>query len=444
MATVVELPRLSDTMEEGVVAKWLVRVGDDVKRGQVIAEIETDKATMEFESFDRGRVLKLLAEEGQMLPIGAPIAVLGKEGDDVDAVLQAADGGSTPATAASPAAATQPGQVSEPVSGTVGAASSPVTAERAPSEVWAREASLAPVEASAEPERVAASPAARKLARELGVELASISGTGPHGRVVRGDVEAAPARPHTAPAVALTAADVDEYGRPFVTRPSTTLGLTPMRRTIVRRMLESQQQAPHFYLTIEIDMERASTLRAEYNVAVRRTKVSYNDLLLLAAAKSLRENPRCNATYSEEGIVEHGDICVGFAVALDDGLIVPVVKYTDQKTLKQISVEVRDLGKRAKQKQLRPAEMTGSTFTVSNLGMFGISEFAAMVNPGEGAILAVGAVEAAPAVVDGSLVVRRRMRATLSCDHRVVDGAVGAQYLATLKALLEEPMRLFA
>ncbi|TPV97034.1 MAG: 2-oxo acid dehydrogenase subunit E2 [Myxococcales bacterium FL481] len=448
MATVVELPRLSDTMEEGVVARWRIKEGDQVKRGQVIAEIETDKATMEFESFDRGRVLKLVAEEGQVLPLGAPIAVLGAEGDDVEAALAAAN----KAAPAAPAVSADP-----PEASSLGTPA-PVAAAAPPSNVAAPSASPAPVVGSSPPapavtsaaeltdegaqSRVPASPVARRLARERGLPLTSIPGSGPNGRVIKADVEGAVLSTPSVP-VGTPAAEVDEHGRPFVARPATTVAHSQMRRTIAKRMLQSQQQVPHFYLTIEIDMERASKLRGEFNVAVKGTKASFNDLLLVAAARSLRENPRVNASFTDGAIVEHGDIVLGFAVALEDGLVVPVVKYADQKTLRQISMEVRELGKRAKQRQLRPEEMTGSTFTVSNLGMFGISEFAAMVNPGEGAILAVGAVEPSAVVVDGELTVRRRMRATLSCDHKVVDGAVGAQFLATLRDYLEEPMRLF-
>ncbi len=431
MASVVELPRLSDTMEEGVVAKWLIKVGDKVKRGQVIAEIETDKATMEFESFDKGVVLELVAQEGEALPLGAPIAVLGEPGEDPKEVL-AALGGSKPEPAAAPA---EEAPASAPAS------------EAAPTPASAAAPAAAPVVIDEASQRIPASPLARQMAREAGIPLSAISGSGPHGRVIKADVEKAIAEgvraPTGAPMAGTVSGDVDENGRPYVSRPDTTVKLTQMRKVIVKRMNQSMTEAPHFYLTVDVDMGPVVKLRKEYNAAIEPAKISFNDVVILAAARALREHPRVNATYTADGIIEHGDVHMGVAVAIDDGLVVPVVRYADQKTLKAIGGEVRDLGGRARDRKLDPQEMSGSTFTVSNLGMFGIHEFTAVINPGEGAILAVGGIEDRAVVVNGQLAAGKRMKMTMSCDHRVIDGAVGAQFLKTLVAYLEHPLKLF-
>jgi pyruvate dehydrogenase E2 component (dihydrolipoamide acetyltransferase) len=433
MATVVELPRLSDTMEEGVVAKWRIKEGDKVKRGQVIAEIETDKATMEFESFDQGIVLKLVAEEGETLNLGAPIAVFGKKDEDISQVLE----GLSKAEPAN-AAPAEPSEPREP------AASAP-----APSP--AADAPAAPVESAAQvipfDSRIPASPVARKLAREHGLDLGQIAGSGPHGRVVKADVEramsegtgkAGPAR-----GAGSLAADRDEHGRPFVSRENTLVKHSQMRKTIAKRMSVSKPGAPHFYLTMKIRMDAAAEVRKQYNEAVDGTKVSYNDLIVSAVGKALRDHPECNCNYTPEGMVHYGNADVGVAVAVTDGLVVPVVRYADQKSLRQISIEVRDMAGRAKEKKLKPEEMTGSTFTVSNLGMFGIAEFSAVVNPGEGAILAIGAMEDTPVVEEGEVRICKVMTVTLSCDHRAIDGATGAVFLGTVQSYLEQPMKLF-
>ncbi|MCY0992689.1 dihydrolipoamide acetyltransferase family protein [Nannocystis sp. ILAH1] len=464
----VTLPRLSDTMEEGVIAKWRIKVGDKVKRGQVIADIETDKATMEFESFDAGTVLKLVAPEGEALPVGAPIAVFGQPGENPDA-----------AGAPAPKAEDKPAPKAEPAPAK--AASKPEAKPEATAEVEAAQTAAAESavpdsddddepgpkatsqgtgpQGQADRGRIPASPVARRLAREHDLELGQIQGSGPRGRVVKADVEQAIAKgPQARPAAAASgaagpvptasqaagspAADVDEHGRPYISRPDRTVKLSQMRKTIAKRMGQAKREIPHIYLTMPIVMDRAVALRAEFNLSVDGTKASLNDLVILAAARALRKHPRVNAYYTDNGIVERGDVHVGVAVALDDGLIVPPVRFADQKTLKQVSIDVRDLGTRAKEKTLKPEELTGSTFTVSNLGMFGIEEFCAIVNPGEAAILAVGAVQDEAVVEDGQLVARKRMRVTLCSDHRVFDGAESAKYLQTLRKLLENPLSL--
>ena len=463
MATVVELPRLSDTMEEGVIARWRIKVGDKVKRGQVIAEIETDKATMEFESFDSGTVLKLIAAEGEALPIGAPIAVFGAEGENPDA-------GGKPAAAATLArvpANQEEGAHGESKPGGAAGSGADVPAPGGPAGHVAKDMTQKPARDDG---RVPASPLARRLAREHDLELAAINGSGPHGRVVKADVEQAiaaggakpaatrsatvaaeavpayvadrPAKASAAPGVPGTEADAD--GRPYASRPARTIKLSQMRKTIVKRMGQSKREAPHIYLTTAIRMDRVMAIRAELNLAVDGTKISVNDLIVLACAKALRKHPKVNANYTEQGIVEFGDIHIGVAVALDDGLVVPVIRFADQKSIATISRESRDLGLRAKGKELRPEEMTGSTFTISNLGMLGIESFMAVVNPGESAILAVGATNEEAVVDNGAVVVRRVMRVTLCSDHRAFDGADSARFLQTLKTLLENPMALFA
>jgi pyruvate dehydrogenase E2 component (dihydrolipoamide acetyltransferase) len=459
MATVVELPRLSDTMEEGVIAKWRVKVGDKVKRGQVIADIETDKATMEFESFDAGVVLKLIAAEGDTLPLGAPIAVLGAAGEDPDAASPkaAAKGEEKPAAKADdrgekPAAKAE----GEKPDAKADAERAKTEADRekadaAESEAAGSERAAAPAPAR-EAGRVPASPLARKLAREHDLDLGQINGSGPHGRVVKSDVDqaiaAATTTVSTAPAKAAATgtatAEVDADGRPYASRPSRTIKLSQMRKTIAKRMGQSKREAPHIYLTVSIAMDRAMAMRAELNLAIEGTKVSVNDVIVLACAKALRKHPRVNSSYSESGIVEHGDIHVGVAVSLDDGLVVVPIRHAEQKTLAAISIESRDLATRAKAKTLKPEEMTGSTFTISNLGGLGIESFCAVVNPGETAILAVGATQDEAVVENGQIVARKRMRVTLCSDHRAFDGADSARFLATFKKLLENPMALFS
>ncbi len=415
MATIVQLPRLSDTMEEGVIAKWHIKLGDKVKRGQLIAEIETDKATMEFESFDSGVVLELIAAEGQTLPIGAPIAVFGKEGEDPKSAKPSA---AAPAAAAPAAAAAPP------------AAAAPAAAPAAPAAAPVAAAPAAEAPAAADNDRIAASPLARRLAREQGLALSQIPGSGPHGRIVKTDVERAAAgaamRPGAAPAPV----------------GDTVLELSQMRKAIARRMSQANAEIPHFYLTIAIDMGRVAAVRDE--LAAAEIKVSFNDFVILGCAKALRIHPEVNAYWNGQTIVRRGDVHIGIAVALDEGLVVPVVRHADALSLSKIAETARDLGGRARAKTLDAASLSGSTFTISNLGMFGIEAFAAVVNPGEGAILAVGGISDEAVVVDGALAIGKRMRVTLSCDHRVMDGAGGARFLATLRGLLEHPVRLLA
>jgi len=492
MPIVVELPRLSDTMEEGVIAKWHIAVGDKVKRGQVIADVETDKAIMEFESFDAGTVLKVVVPEGEAMPIGTAIAVLGKPGEDAEAALAARKGGGSGGAASASAKATEapakateaPAKGAEPAvgaeeeaaaaladaesedtatadskakAGTTNGKQAPeakakADGKKAPAPEAKPPKAAAPAKdepESADDGRIAASPLARRLAREHGIRLSEIPGSGPHGRIVKTDVEAAAARgPSEAEddgaESSKAVGQVTASGRVFTSRPDQPQKLSQMRKAIARRMAQAKAEIPHFYLTTAIDMAASVALREELKKALPDTKISFNDLVLLGCAKALGIHPEVNAFWDGQTIVRRGDVHIGMAVAIDEGLIVPVIRFCDQKSLKEIAIEARDLGTRARDKKLTPQEMSGSTFTVSNLGMFGISDFSAVVNPGEGAILAVGAITDEIVPSGGQPTVGKRMRVTLSCDHRAMDGAIGAQFLATLRGLLEQPLSMLA
>ena len=472
MATIVQLPRLSDTMEEGSIAKWLIAPGDKVKRGQVIAEIETDKATMEFESFDAGVVLELVASEGQTLPIGSPIAVFGQPGEDAKSALAKGGGGSAKPSEpksdakgeAKPAAAkaepeAAPKRVHDDVSAPIEPAVAQATgrvAESAPADKpdVAERSAVRAATPSAEPRspskgngaattengRVPASPLARRIAHEHGVPLGAIEGSGPHGRVVKADVEkAVAAKGEGAPATRPVPAAID--GPQRADKP---LQLSQMRKAIARRMTQANAEIPHFYLGIVVDMDNIVAMREQLGAALPDAKISYNDFVVLACARALAAHPEINAYWNGETIVVRGEVHVGIAVAVDDGLVVPVIRNTDRRSLRDIAAMARDLGTRARSKKLAPPEMSGSTFSVSNLGMFGIESFAAVVNPGEGAILAVGSILDEAIVKDGAVTIGKRMRVTLSCDHRVMDGASAARFLGTLRQMLEHPLAILA
>lgn len=409
---------MSDTMQEGNIVSWLKKEGDAVETGDTLAEVETDKATMELDSSADGILLHIAVKEGPV-PIDGVIAIIGKKGEDWKAALQAAENGAAPASAqpAPPPATSQ----------------TPAPSPAAPA-------------VQDEDKRVKASPLARSLARETGVDISSVAGSGDQGRIVKRDVEAlistqqaapAPATtpaPETAPAVA--AFSFMAGGANFEEKP-----VSQMRKTIARRLGESKFTAPHFYLTIELNMEKATRLRERLN-EVAPVKISFNDLVIKAAAAALRQHPAVNSSWLGDKIRYNKDINVGVAVAVEDGLLVPVIRYADMKSLSQINTEVKTLAGKAKERKLSTEEMTGNTFTISNLGMFGIEEFTAIINPPDACILAVGGIIEKPIVQNGQIVVGHMMRVTLSCDHRVVDGATGAQFLQTFKAILEDPIRL--
>ncbi len=415
---------LSPTMEEGQVVKWLKGEGDAVAQGEILAEIETDKATMELVARGDGVLRKVLVGEGGTAPVGNVIAVIAAEDEDIAALLESVGGGED-GVAAAPAAARArtepatepaPGQAA-PAEGDAGDAAAPETARPAPVATG----------------RVKASPVAKRLAGDLGLDIAGVRGSGPGGRVVKRDIEMAAQAAAAAPTVPVAA---PAPGDDFVDIP-----LTQMRKTVARRLTGSLGPVPHFFLTVDIDMTRALAARVRVNALLeaRGAKASVNDLIIKAAAAALTHHPECNAWWQDGHIRRFNRVHMGVAVAVPDGLITPVVRDAQAKGLAEIGREVREMAGRAREKKLQPHEYTGSTFSISNLGMFGIEEFTAVINPPEAGILAVGAVEQRAVVVEGQVVVQPRMRITMSCDHRVIDGAQGARFLATLKSFLEEP-----
>ncbi len=411
MAEVVRLPKMSDTMTEGVIVKWNYKVGDSVKSGDILAEVETDKATMDMEVYAKGTILHLALNEGDATPVDSIIAVVGNPGEDFQSLL-----GSAPAAPAPAAAVVEAAPVATP------AAPAAQTATPAP----------APV-ASINDERLKASPLAKKLAEEKGIDINQIQGSGENGRIVKKDIETfTPAASSKATATVAVASGTESFHE---------VNVSQMRKTIAARLGESKFSAPHFYLTLEINMDKATQAREQMNT-VSDVKISMNDLVIKAAAAALRKNPNINSSWLGTKIRYNHHIHIGVAMAVEDGLLVPVVRFADNKSLSQISSEVKEYGKKAKEKKLQPQDWTGNTFTISNLGMFGIDEFTAIINPPDACILAVGTVKDTVGVVNGEIKPVKTMKVTLSCDHRVVDGAMGAQFLKTLKEFLEEPYRL--
>lgn len=418
MAEIVRMPKLSDTMTEGVVAAWHKKVGDKVKSGEVLAEIETDKATMEFESFTDGVLLHIGVEKGKTAAVDSVLAVLGKEGEDISKLLADA-AASAPKTEAVKEAPKEKAPLQE-----VKPAPAPVAAQ-APA---ARPAPVpAPSPAPAANGRVKASPLAKNLAEEKGIDISRVRGSGPEGRVTKQDIE--------------NYGGVGGYSAPQV-EGFEEVAVSQMRKTIAKRLAESKFSAPHFYLTIEIDMERAMSVREAINTQIAPDKISFNDLVIKGVAEALRRNPKVNSSWLGDRIRYNQHVHIGVAVAVEDGLLVPVVRFADGKPLRTIGAEVRDFARKAKEKKLQPADWEGNTFTISNLGMFGIEEFTAIINPPDACILAVGGIMEKPVVRNGVVVPGHTMKVTLSCDHRVVDGATGAAFLNTFKQLLEEPALL--
>jgi pyruvate dehydrogenase E2 component (dihydrolipoamide acetyltransferase) len=410
MATNVVMEALSPTMEEGRLVKWSKAVGDAVKTGETLAEVETDKAVMELVARADGQLLKQIVAEGATVPVGATVAVIGAPGETVTAPAAPAKSAPPPAVSRQPSAPPAP------------------AAAPAPAPV-----SVAPADAT---RVVRASPLAKRLAKERGVDLKLVQGSGPGGRVVMRDLEGASAA--VAVAVPRSAVPQPVGGVAYRDVP-----LTQIRKTIAKRLAASLGPVPHFFLTTEVDMERAADARAALNQQLGdQGKISVNDILLKATALALVKHGACNAWWQEDHIRYWNDVHVGVAVAVEDGLITPVIRYTDRKSLLEISAEARELAGRARERRLKPDEYTGSTFSVSNLGMFEIDQFTGVINPPEAGILAIGTMAAKPVAVDGQVVVRRRLRMTMSCDHRVIDGATGAAFLKTLKQMLENPLAM--
>jgi len=446
----VTMPRLSDTMEEGTISSWLKHPGDQVKKGDVIAQIETDKATMDLTAFEAGTLQEILAPEGSTVAIGKPVARIGS-GAASSAPAQAPPSSGkappTPAEAAPPAAAATGSQQPQTREARENVAEAPEpTAPPSVPTTFERQAVSAP----AADGKVRASPMARHMAAEHGLDLARINGSGPQGRVIRADVEAAlSAPPREAVAappgeMATAAAPPTPQALPAPGADDERVPLSQMRRTIARRMAESTRTIPHFFLTTVVDATEMGILRKQINeqTAEAGIKVTFNDMVVKGVALAIRKVPEVNVSFAEDSLIVHKRVHIGVAVATDRGLIVPVLRDVDQKSLGQIARETRDLAERASAGKLQPPDYSGGTFTVSNLGMFGVEQFNAVINPPECAILAVGAIVREPAERAGEIVLRDRMKLTLSVDHRALDGAIGARYLQALKALLEKPMLL--
>jgi pyruvate dehydrogenase E2 component (dihydrolipoamide acetyltransferase) len=448
MATQVVMPKLSPTMEEGQVARWLKKEGDKVSMGEPIAEIDTDKATMEMQALSAGVLRKVLVQEGDSAPLGQPIAIIGEPDEDISELLKAAQ-------TAAPAKETveEPKEVVEqPVKSESGAAPA----------VEQKEATPQPEVAPSQPQiarevqtdgkrpnggRMLVSPIAARMAAESGVDLKALKGSGPSGRIIKRDIEEAMKAPKTAssaaPQLRPLAMPKAQTGAAYGPSAYRDEPMSEMRRTIAKRLVTSLGPVPHFFLTTEIEMDRAADMRQQINTLYPDAKVSINDVIIKVAAVALIQHPQVNASFQDKTVrfYEHADI--GVAVATENGLITPIVRAAEVKSLLDIATEVRELAGRARARKLKPEEYLGATFSISNLGMFGIDEFTAVINPPEAAILAVGAMKEKPVARDGEIEIHQMMRVTMSCDHRVVDGAVGAQFLQTFKQILENPLYLF-
>ncbi len=414
MEEVVLMPRLSDTMTEGVIAGWNKNVGDTVKKGDVLAEIETDKATMELESYKNGKLLYQGAKKGEKIAVNDLLCIIGEEGKvDVDAVVAAAKGGGVAAPAAE---SEKKEEAAQPAS-----------------------SDASSVQADSSNGRVKASPLAKKMAADKGIDISKINGSGDGGRIVKSDID------NYKPAASAPAATASGKATPAATPAGTVsfdeVPVSQMRKVIAKRLAESKFTAPHFYVTVAIDMDAAVASRAKLN-EVSKVKISFNDLVLKACAIALKQHPAVNSSWLGDKIRVNHHVNIGVAVAVEDGLLVPVVRFADTKSLSQIAGEVKEFAQKAKDKKLQPSDWEGNTFTISNLGMFGVEEFTAIINPPDACILAVGGISQVPVVKNGNIVVGNVMKVTLSSDHRVVDGASAASFLQTLKGLLEEPLRM--
>ena len=414
MAEIVYMPKLSDTMTEGVVAAWNKKVGDAVKSGEVLAEIETDKATMEFESFFDGVLLHIGVEVGKSAPVNTVLAIIGQAGEDVTSLLSSA-----PAPVEAAKEAEKPSAPPSPAAPT-------------PTPVIEKTAPVVTQTASSSNGRIFASPLAKKLAEEKGIDIGFVSGTGDGGRITKRDVD------HYTP---YAPAERKVNSVPLGQESFTDEPISQMRKTIARRLSESKFTAPHFYLTLDINMDNAISARKSLN-AMEGIKVSFNDMVIKSVAHALKQHPAVNSAWLGDVIRRNQHVHIGVAVAVDEGLLVPVIRFADTKGLTQISSEVRDYAQRAKDKKLQPSDWEGNTFTISNLGMFGIEAFTAIVNPPDSCILAVGGIKEVPIVKNGHVVPGNIMKVTLSCDHRVVDGATRAAFLQTFKQYMENPVAM--
>lgn len=413
MAEVIRMPRLSDTMEEGTIVSWNKKVGDEVESGEVLAEVETDKATMELESYYDGTLLYIGIKEGESVPIDAILAVVGEKGEDYKKLLekeQKTDTKSNKEESENEPKEEQAIPVAKEVQ----------TGAEKESRTFGRENG-----------RIKASPLAKRLAQEKGIDIADIEGSGDGGRIIKRDIEEFKGAPQKV--LKPSFAGTGEYEDKPVSQ---------MRKTIAKRLTQSKFTAPHFYLTIEIDMNRAVGAREKINELLEDNKISFNDIIIKAVAATLKEHPQVNASWMDDKIRYYKNINIGVAVAVEEGLVVPVIRFVDSKGLSEIGREVKEFAKKAKDKKLQPTDWEGNTFTISNLGMFGIEEFTAIINPPDSCIMAVGNIRSVPAFENGEIVEKKVMKVTLSCDHRVVDGATGARFLKSFKEKMEEPIRI--
>jgi pyruvate dehydrogenase E2 component (dihydrolipoamide acetyltransferase) len=443
MATKVIMPKLSPTMEEGQLTRWLKKEGDKVSMGEPLAEIDTDKATMEMQALGTGVLRKILIQEGESAPLGQLIAIIGEPDEDISSLTS--QPAPAPATKAPPPAAPATTESSEPE------ASAAPPAEKGDRAGLSGNGGQAPqpvVEATSSG-RLIVSPLAARMAAEAGLDLRSVTGSGPGGRIIKRDVEGlisegrsatATSQPSTARLRAIDGGLAQKSATPASTYHDEPI--SEMRRTIAKRLVTSLGPIPHFFLTTEIEMDRAAEMRSAIKQSDPDLKISVNDIIIKVAAAALMQHPQVNASFQEKVVRYYDHADIGVAVAIEDGLITPIVRSAEQKSLSQIAAEVRDLAERARNRKLRPEEFLGATFSISNLGMFGIDEFTAVINPPEGAILAVGAMSPKAVVRNNEVVVRQMMRVTMSCDHRVIDGATGAKFLQTFKKILENPLFL--
>ena len=450
MASQVIMPKLSPTMEEGQLSRWLKKEGDKVSMGEPLAEIDTDKATMEMQALANGVLRKILIKEGESAPLGQLIAIIAETDEDISSLLSQSTVKAQPAPAPAEApkqsveATQQPAQPLHEAD-TPASPPQPLAAEGNGSQ-GARTGSQAPAA------RLIVSPLAARMAAEAGIDLRSLHGSGPGGRIIKRDIEAAVTQPKGMPGVAATpapqtfprAVESKTFQQAAITAasPYRDEPISEIRRTIARRLVTSLGPVPHFFLTSEIEMDRAAEMRRGINSLDPELKISINDIVIKVAAAALIQHPAVNASFQEKAIRYYERADIGVAVAIEEGLITPVIRSADGKSLSEIAQEVRALAEKARSRKLRPEEYTGASFSISNLGMFGIDEFTAVINPPEGAILAVGAMTAKPVVRDNEIVIRQIMRVTMSCDHRVIDGATGAKFLQTFKKILENPLYL--
>ena len=416
MAEIIRMPKMSDTMEEGVIASWLKKVGDEIRSGDILAEVDTDKATMELESYDDGVLLHIGIKDGESVPVNGIIAVIGEKGEDITEILKEAENNSLKKEK-------DKEEVVEEIK--------EENKEEVVEEIKEEEV----IEKVSSNGRIKASPLAKKLAQEKGINLKDIQGTGEGGRITKKDIES-------------LSPDQSNIIKEEITLPKIVaeesfdeVPVSQMRKTISKRLAESKFTAPHFYLTMEINMDNCVEGRKRINES-SPVKISFNDIILKACASALRKHPMVNSSLLDEKIRKNHHIHIGVAVAVDEGLLVPVIRFADNKTLSHISLEVKDLARKAKEKKLQPSDWEGNTFTISNLGMFGIEEFTAIINPNDSCILAIGGIKETPIIKNGEMVPGNMMKVTMSCDHRLVDGATGAAFLQTLKELLEDPIKI--